>query len=155
MTEPNLILGCTSPRLIPFANILCYCSSHWNRNSRTFACYSFFEKWKCQSFQSWLFATPRTVACQTPWNSPGKNIGVDSYSLLQGIFLTEIGLGSPALQTDSLLSAVKRKEVHSLFYKYIFKNSLVLPVPVEWIGHRGRLLRVWEWFLKIPLRQIN
>ena len=24
-----------------------------------------------------------------PWNSPGKNTGVDSHSLLQGIFLTQ------------------------------------------------------------------
>ena len=37
-------------------------------------------------------------------NSPGKNTGVDSHFLLQGIFLAQ-GLkpGSPALQADSLL----------------------------------------------------
>ena len=31
------------------------------------------------------------VACQAPlsWNSPGKNTGVDSLSLLQGIFPTQ------------------------------------------------------------------
>ena len=40
-----------------------------------------------------LFATPWTVAPWTwflcPWNSPGKNTGVDCHSLLQGIFLTQ------------------------------------------------------------------
>ena len=34
-----------------------------------------------------LFATPGTVLC--PWNSPGKNTGVGSHSLLQGIFPTQ------------------------------------------------------------------
>ena len=34
----------------------------------------------------------------SPWNSPGKNTGVHSLSLLQGIFPTQ----SPALQVDSL-----------------------------------------------------
>ena len=40
-----------------------------------------------------LFATPWTVAAHQdplcPWNSPGKNTGMGSHSLLQGIFLME------------------------------------------------------------------
>jgi len=38
-----------------------------------------------------LFETPWTVACQAPlsMNSPNKNLGVVSHSLLQGIFLTQ------------------------------------------------------------------
>ena len=40
-----------------------------------------------------------------PWDSPGKNTGVGSHSLLYGIFPTPgIKPGSPALKTDSLLS---------------------------------------------------
>ena len=36
-----------------------------------------------------LFVTPWTVVCQAPpWDSPGKNTGGGSHSLLQGIFLT-------------------------------------------------------------------
>ena len=37
------------------------------------------------------FVTPRIVACQVlcPWNFPGKNTGVGSHSLLQGIFPTK------------------------------------------------------------------
>ena len=30
-----------------------------------------------------------TVACQAPWDSPGKNIGVGCHFLLQGIFPTQ------------------------------------------------------------------
>ena len=39
----------------------------------------------------WLFAMSRTVVHQAPfpWNSPDKNTGVGSHSLLQGIFLTQ------------------------------------------------------------------
>ena len=38
----------------------------------------------------------------SPWNSPGQNTGVDSLSLLWGIFLTQVKPRSPALQADSL-----------------------------------------------------
>ena len=36
-----------------------------------------------------LCVTLWTAACQAPWNSPGKNVGVDCHALLQGIFLTQ------------------------------------------------------------------
>ena len=42
------------------------------------------SKWKSFSCV-WLFATPGT----SPWNSPSRNIGVGSLSLLQGIFPTQ------------------------------------------------------------------
>jgi len=56
--------------------------------------------WKCESLSHvLLFATPWTVLTlwdpmeptrlPCPWNSPGKNIGVGSHSLLQGIFPTQ------------------------------------------------------------------
>ena len=32
---------------------------------------------------------PMDCVCQAPWNSPGKNTGVGSHSLLQGIFSTQ------------------------------------------------------------------
>ena len=41
----------------------------------------------------------------TPWNSPGKNTGAGSHSLLQGIFpIQGSNPGPPALQEDSLPS---------------------------------------------------
>ena len=55
---------------------------------------------------SWL-CNPMAIASQTPlcpWNSPGKNTGVGSHSLLQGILNPGIEPGSPALQADSLPS---------------------------------------------------
>ena len=49
------------------------------------------EKVKVSVSHVQLFETPWTVARQTPlsWNSPGKNIGEGSHSLLQGIFPTQ------------------------------------------------------------------
>ena len=38
----------------------------------------------------------------SPWNSPGQNTGVDSHSLLQGIFLTQ-GSNSSLLQCRQIL----------------------------------------------------
>ena len=42
-------------------------------------------------FQSlWLFVTPwKPSRLLCPWNSPGKNTGVDSHSLLQGLSLIQ------------------------------------------------------------------
>ena len=46
---------------------------------------------------------PARLLC--PWNSPGKNNGVGSSSLLQGDFPDpEMEPGSPALQADSVPS---------------------------------------------------
>ena len=57
------------------------------------------------SVMSDSFATPKTVAHQTPrpWNFPGKNTGVGCHFLLQGIFPTQ-GLNPCLLhwQLDSL-----------------------------------------------------
>ena len=43
------------------------------------------------SIMSDSFVTPWTVACQAllPWDFPGKNTGVGSYFLLQGLFPTQ------------------------------------------------------------------
>ena len=39
------------------------------------------------SWKSFSYVWPLGLC--SPWNSPGQNTGVDSYSLLQGIFLTQ------------------------------------------------------------------
>jgi len=53
-------------------------------------------------FETFLyFFALRLLFC--PLNSPGKNTGVDSHSLLQGIFPTQ-GLNPNGLQADSLPS---------------------------------------------------
>ena len=71
------------------------CASHW-KVKVLFA-------QSCPTLLQPLAVAPARFLC--PWNSPGKNIGVGSHSLLQGIFLDSgIKPGSPALQTDSLPS---------------------------------------------------
>ena len=61
-----------------------------------------------------------------PWNSPGKNTGVDSHSLLQGNLLDPgIEVGSPALQAGSLLSEPPGKpRVSCSDFNKIFINLL-------------------------------
>ena len=49
-------------------------------------------RWKCWSFSGvQLFGTPWTVPAKPlcPWDFPGKNTGVGSHFLLQGIFPTQ------------------------------------------------------------------
>ena len=56
--------------------------------------------------RSVMFDSSRPMDCRAtrflcPWNSPGKNTGVGSHSLLQGIFLTQgVNPVSPTLQVD-------------------------------------------------------
>ena len=45
----------------------------------------------------------------SPWNSVGQNTGVDSLSLLQGIFHPGIETRSPSLQADSLPARPQEK----------------------------------------------
>ena len=46
-----------------------------------------------------------------PWNSPGKNTGMDSHSLLQGIFLTQ-GLNPGLLHCRQILYCVSHQGHH-------------------------------------------
>ena len=49
-----------------------------------------------------------------PWTSPGKNTGVGSHSLLQGISLTQGSNPSPTFQADSLPSGPPGKPLFLL-----------------------------------------
>ena len=64
---------------------------------------------------------PARLLC--PWKSPGKNSGVGSHSLLQGIFVARIEHGSPPLQADSLQSEPpgksKKYQCNELNVKFI------------------------------------
>ena len=60
-------------------------------------------KWKYYSLSCiQLFETSWTARLLCPWNSPGKNTGVGSHSLLQGIFLTQ-GLNLSLLHCRQIL----------------------------------------------------
>ena len=60
----------------------------------------------------------------TPWNSPGKNTGVGSCSLLQGIFPTQgSNPGLPHLQVDSLpAEPIEKPYVHYIYTIIIIKS---------------------------------
>ena len=92
----------------------------------------------------WLFATLWTVAHQAPLSvdSPGKNTGVGSHFLLQGIFMTR-GLNPHLLcllhwQVGSLPLAPPRKP-HSIGYKatiFILKLGFL---KVSFTGDPGKV----------------
>ena len=69
----------------------------------------------------------RSYGLYSPWNSPGKDTGVASHSLLQGIFPTQ-GLNSglkprsPALQADSL-PAEPQGSLSIIFLSKLFLNT--------------------------------
>ena len=65
----------------------------------------------CLLSHVWLFVTPWTVACQAllSMNFPGKNTGVGSHSLLQGIFRTQ-GLNWGVLHCRQILTIWAMRE---------------------------------------------
>ena len=70
----------------------------------------------------WLFATPWTVCSLPlwplwPWNSPGKNAGVGSHSLLQGIFLIQ-GLNMGPLHYRQILSRLSHQGTYIVESNY-------------------------------------
>ena len=73
-----------------------------------------------------LFVTLWTVSLKPfcPWDSPGKNTGVCSHFLLQGIFPKRIESGSPALHVDSIPSEQPGNPPTILIHPYI---SLIQP----------------------------
>ena len=86
-----------------------------------------------------------------PWDFPGKNTGVGSHLLLQGIFPTQgsnPGLlhcrQSPALQVDSLLTEPPRKplwcssDLFEMLLKKAGGGSHLIPVKSESLGWRER-----------------
>ena len=58
-----------------------------------------------------------------PWNSPGKNTGVDCHTLLQGIFLTQ-GLNSGLLHCRQIFYHLS----HQGIYTTVKKNDKDLDV---------------------------
>ena len=52
-----------------------------------------------------------------PWDSPGRNTGVDCHFLLQGILLTQ-GLNPGLLHCTQILYHLSYREVPHLFYKW-------------------------------------
>ena len=106
--------------------------------------------WKCKPLSCvWFLATQWTVACQAPLsrNYLGKNAGVDSHFLLQGIFLTQ-GSNPGLLWCRQILYHLKREvaqscptlcesmdcvlpglSVHGIFQARVLESGLPFPSP--------------------------
>jgi len=68
-----------------------------------------------------------------PWNSPGKNTGVGSRSLLQGIFLTQgSNLGLPQCRQIYIYLTMKTE-------KAMAAHSSTLASKIPWTEEPGRL----------------
>ena len=80
----------------------------------------------------------------SPWNSPGKNTGVSSHSLLQGIFLTEgLNLGLPHCKQN--LFRVSHQECHHIYVCCAVLSHLVISNSLRPHGMQlTRLLRLWN-----------
>ena len=84
---------------------------------------------------------PARLLC--PWNSPSKNIGMGSHSLLQDLPDPGIEPGSPALQANSLLCEPLRKPLlitflHCLLLFIFIVDRCILLSSISW----------WVSFLK-------
>ena len=78
-------------------------------------------KWKLLN-RVWLFVTP-----YSPWKSPGKNTGVGTLSLLQGIYHPGIKPRSPTLQADSLPAEPQGKPMNTRVGSYPFSRESSWP----------------------------
>ena len=101
----------------------------------------------------WLFVTPWTI--YSPWNSPGQNTRVGSFSLLQGIFPTQES--NPGFL-----------HCRQILYQLSHKRS---PRILEWVAQpfssRSSWLRNWtgvsciadefftNWAIREALKRIN
>ena len=75
-----------------------------------------------------------------PWHSPGKNIGVGSHYLLQGIFqIQAFELRSPAFQSDSLLP--RKKWAGATLYLHCGGFSLLWFLLLPNTGSRAHRLQ--------------
>ena len=81
---------------------------------------------------------PTRLFC--PWDSPGKDTGVSSHSLLQKIFWHR-DQTHPTLQSDTLLSEPpgKRKEPHSYAVTIGFPGSSIGKESARSVGNPGSI----------------
>ena len=96
------------------------------------------------------FEEPASLLCL--WDSPGKNIGVGSHSILQGFFLTQgLNLGLLHWQADSLPllppgnTQVIQDNIPKFLILIIFSKSLL---PDKVINLQVSGIMVWTYLRK-------
>ena len=94
-----------------------------------FICCWFSLKWKVKSLSCvWLFVIPQTlrlplrIPLRIPQNSPGKNIGMSSHSLFQGIFPTQ-GLNPGFLHCRQILCHLSHQRIPTVILLIFSKFS--------------------------------
>ena len=74
------------------------------------------------------YSTPSGSFC--PWNSQGRNTGMGSHSLLQGIIRTQ-GLNSDLLHCRWIFYHMSHKGNSALSKKHFHKYAVCFPIQVE------------------------
>ena len=97
-----------------------------------------------------LFVTSWTVAHQflCPWNSPGKNIGMGSHSLLQEIFLTQ-GLDPGLLYCRQILYLLSHQGRPPNTLTQLFQNiseSILTSLIIFSVFMKIRTLLMIHWW---------
>ena len=88
---------------------------------------------------AWMDYNPPRLLC--PWNSPGKNTGVGSYSLLQGIFLTQ-GLNPSLPHCRQILYCLSHQESPSMKNTCLFLlQQSGVSVSGQWAAQRQAVVQ--------------
>ena len=94
------------------------------------------------------FVTPWTVACS--WNSPGRNTGVSSHSLLQDTFQTQ-GLNPGPLHCSQMLFHFRQQGSVRKIHIYLgegYKCYFFFCFPYWNLAKKPHFIQNAEWFAK-------
>ena len=127
----------------------------WERERRLRRCFApkclgLYESVSCSELSNSLQLHelwPTRLLC--PWNSPGKNTGMGSHFLLQGIFLTQ-GLILGLLHSRQIPYHLSYREVPIPWYGYIYISFPLgwKQLWVEWLNRTVSVcltLSAWEF----------
>ena len=96
---------------------------------------------------------PTSLLC--PWDSPGKNTGVDCHALLQEIFPTQgSNPRSPALQQDFLPSELLGKP-HSILYCTAHKSTTTCEDACIWQRAPDAWTNLRDWTRELTLASLK
>ena len=148
ISKPNS-LGCGFPMKISYENMeIPLLNVDLKQMGLLMCCVKFLKAWSISRFSCvQLLVTPWAVACQLlcPWNYLGKNTGVGSHSLLQGVFPTQ-GLNSGLLYCRQTLYHLS----HQGSPEFSLKTYKFLATIFSWPLTKGRFRRKKENVFQRP-----